>query len=144
MKEYLSLCIIKIINVRIKTDNERNRSLKPKIIKDNNAGFAIVEAVIVIVIIAAVVAIGFHVVHHKTTTSSSNSANSPNSSTANQSTTSAAASSGTAASVAQLTQQDAQTEKGVDNSADGQTQQNVTSVNSAQSSVGGAYNASSL
>jgi len=107
--------------------------------KDNNAGFAAVEAVLLVVILAIIGGVGAYVAQQKhaadaTLTSAS--------AKATQVKTPVTA--GTTASIDQLTRQDAQTEANIDKSADSQTQQNATSSNSAVTNVGGAYNETNL
>lgn len=98
------------------------------------AGFTVVEAVLLLVLVAGVTGVGVYVAHqkhsaNKTLTSSTASVGS--------------APAGTTANVDQLTQQDANTESGVDNLADASYQQSVTGPNSSLSGMGGAYNEAS-
>jgi hypothetical protein len=105
--------------------------------KANSSGFAAVEGLLVVVMIAAIVGIGAYVVHQK------NSTDKTLSSTSN-STPEAKPAAGTANSIDQITQQDAQTETGIDNTADSGIQQDSTAANAATNSVGGAYNENNL
>lgn len=103
--------------------------------KKENAGFAVIEATLAIIIIAAILGLGLYVMKQRNTSSSINSTSSalvPQ------------AQAGTTASIGQLTQIDAQNEAGVDSSGDNQTQQNVSSADSAISNVGGAYDETTL
>lgn len=100
--------------------------------RDKSAGFALVETVLVLVILAAIVGVGLYVARQKSNVSST--LNSSGGSSAVK------APAGTTAGINQLTQQDAQTEAGIDSSADGGTQQTSTSANGAVNNVGGAYN----
>lgn len=106
--------------------------------EDRSAGFAVVEALLILVILAAIVGVGAYVVRQK------HNANSTLGSGTGGNSTSTKAPAGTTTSIDQLTQQDAQTEAGVDAAADNSTQQTSTSANGAASNVGGAYNETNL
>lgn len=105
-------------------------------LRTDQKGFSMVEAVLVVVIVAAIAGVGLYVMKQKQQTNKTVSSNSA--------ATHANPPQGTSASVDQLTQQDAQTEAGVDHAADNQTGQDATSANSAVSNLGGAYNETSL
>lgn len=104
--------------------------------EDKSAGFALIEMVLILVILTAIVGVGVYVMRQKQNANSTLSSNGSALRTKAQP--------GTAASIEQLTAQDAQTEAGVDSSADNQTQQDATSANTAVSNVGGAYDEASL
>lgn len=96
-------------------------------------GFTVVESLIVLVVVVVIVAAGAYVIHrHK------------KSNTVAATTTAKTAQAGTTQSIDQLTQQDEQSEQSIDTAADGQTQAQLTNVNSANGNVGGAYNAANL
>ena len=100
--------------------------------KGKQGGFALLELVLLLVIVAAIVGVGLYVVNQKST--------SDNTLSGTGSGATAKPAQGTTASVEQLTEQDANTEAGVDKSADGSTQQTATSADSSVNSLGGAYN----
>lgn len=102
--------------------------------KDKQAGFAVVEAVLLVVLVAAIAGIGVYVVHQK---------HADDKTLTSTATTAGNAPTGTTASVDQLTQQDANTESSVDNSADTSYQQTATTPNASLSNLGGAYNEAS-
>ncbi len=101
--------------------------------KNKTDGFALVEVVLLVVAVTAIAGVGVYVLHHRHGAKATLSNNAQT----------VAPAAGTTASVDQLTQQDANTETGVDNAADASTQQNATSANAAISNVGGAYNEAS-
>jgi FlaG/FlaF family flagellin (archaellin) len=100
-------------------------------------GFTAIELLLMIAVVAIVG--GLVYVYILRSNNSSNSAT-PTASTSQG----VSAPAGTTSSITQITEQDAQTEIGVDKSADSQTQQNADSANSAANDVGGAYNASNF
>ena len=108
--------------------------------QNKSGGFAVVEACLVLVIIGAIVGIGYYVINQKNqankTVSSSTLTTDGN--TANP------ASAGTSASIDQLTQADAKSETSASTAADSQIQAQLSNVNSANSSVAGAYNENNL
>jgi len=99
-------------------------------------GFGVVEALLVIVIVGAVASIGVYVVRQKNHTDTLLT----KTNTTSAASTAAAPSAGTTASIDQLTEQETQTEVGVDHSADAQIGQDAVSANSAATNVGSAYN----
>jgi len=107
-------------------------------VKNNQSGFSAVEAVLVVVIIAAIAGVGYYVMRQKQTAND-------NLSGATSTTKQAAVTpTGTTANIDQLTQQDSQTEFGVDNSVDNQMGQDAASANTTVNNVGGAYNEANL
>jgi cytoskeletal protein RodZ len=118
-------------------------------LQNNDAGFAIIEALLIAVIIGAIAGVGMYVMKQKNAaTATINSATTGTSNSTALSTSAspkpATTATSTTSSISALTQQDAITEKAVDNSTDAATQTNTTSANSAISNVGGAYNATNL
>ena len=107
--------------------------------KENNAGFAAVEAVLLVVIVAIIGGVGAYVAQQKHTADIT--LNSSSSKTVPAKTPVAA---GTTTSIDQLMQQDALAETNIDMAADSQAQQNATSSNSAVTNVGGSYDETSL
>lgn len=106
--------------------------------RPESSGFAAIEALLILIILAAVVGIGGYVVQQKRTATKTLAAPSLSSVTPQ------ATASSTAASVEQLTQQEALSESGVDKTADNQVQQSASSTARADSNVGGAYNENNL
>lgn len=110
------------------------------------AGFVMFEAVLVVVVVAVIVGVGYYVIHnHRTTTTpvANSTTSNSNSSTPNLS-NQPTAPLGTTTSIDQITEQDEQSEAGIDNGADSVAQQQAVSPNSAISNLGGAFNASTL
>jgi predicted metalloprotease len=100
---------------------------------NRQAGFAVVEAVLLVVLVAAIVGVGAFVVHQKHTADTT---------LASTNTSAGNAPTGTTANIDQLTEQDADTESSVDNTADNSYQQAAVGPNASLSNVGGAYNES--
>lgn len=113
-------------------------TMKKSIQNKSLAGFAAVEAVLIVVVVAAFIGVGGYVLKQNHNVSSTIS------STPDISLSKSIAPSGSAASLDQSAQLDAQTETNVDNSADGQTQQNAVGTDSAIINVGGSYDENTL
>jgi competence protein ComGC len=111
--------------------------------RDDNNGFAVVEALLILIIIAAVVGVGAYVVRQKNQATKTVSSGAPTSAVTTTGSTSQP-SQGTSASIDQLTQMDAKSEASVNTAADSQIQSYVNDTNSAASSVGGSYNENNL
>ena len=109
--------------------------------KLETAGFSAIEGLLITIAIAAIVGVGGYVLHQKKIANGNLSSTSNGSATTQ---TTAQPVTGTTANLDQLTQQDGQTEAGVDSSADGQTSQNATSSNDAINNVGGSYDETTL
>ena len=109
--------------------------------KLKNTGFAAAEGLLIVVMLVAIAGIGAYVLHQKKIANNTLSST-KDSGTTTQTTTQPAL--GSTASIDKLTQQDGQTEAGVDSSADNQTSQNATSSNGAVNNVGGSYDESTL
>lgn len=113
--------------------------MKIKSSRQDQSGFAIVEAVLILVVIAAIAGVGYYVVNQNKQASKT-----LNSTASNSGANTQPAAPGTTASIDQLTSANASAETSADNSADSQIQSNLNSTNSASNSVGGAYNENNL
>lgn len=107
--------------------------------RETSRGFAHLEILLVAVAVVIVGAVGYLFYHNIIANKSTDDTVS---STTNKSVAPAPA--GTSARIDQITAQDAATEAGVDSNADTQSEQNVTSADSAVSNVGNAYNENDL
>ena len=113
--------------------------MRVPLLKDNTAGFAAVEAVLLVVILAIIGGVGTYVAQQKHTADSTLASSNSKSVPARTPVTP-----GSATSIDQLTQKDAQAEANIDKSADSQAQQNAISSNSAVTNVGGSYDETNL
>jgi uncharacterized protein HemX len=108
--------------------------------KLGQAGFGAVEGLMILVIIALIGGVGFYVYKQKSNADSKLSS----SVTSTPETKSKVTANGTPESVDQMNQQEADTEKSINDKYQNSDKQSVNSANSAVSGVGDSYNESNL
>lgn len=102
-------------------------------------GFAVIETLLVILLVGVIVAVGFWVWKQRDTETAKN-----NTTKTVKVTSIDPAKAGTTAGIDQLTQLDGQDESNIDQKHASSSETNATSTNSTLTSLGGAYNESTL